>query len=836
MEEVEEWKKRPSEAALQRKAIRLERRAGRTHFDEKRGIGKVCDWFPKRGFGYLLCGSPPQKLIFMAKDVPQEYLNANDGKVPMETDVEFSLVGTFRGRRLAKNLVFPSAETFAELGLKPEVVEGAANSLGLDPRENPEAPQLLAPAPVQQEAIPYILNGDNIVIAAETGSGKSLAYMLPMVQIVQGMAQARNMDYGLAYRAGCPLALAICPTRELAIQAYKTLKLISHHARCRVRLVHGGSMTWRRQRQEISQVVDILVCTPDRETPKLPTSTYPYVSFLKVTPHLASPCHAPARMAFAQAEGSRDECGLGKWCGIVLTPGRIPTALRTALAPRVALVPWRDESESLQSEACRECQGFLRVSQPSSKLGPSEGRFEISWDLESAWRWTVQVLLPPGPLKSGCETCDCVTPRPAVSFLGFPDVSGDVEVMREGPSQPKPIPATTTAAGPLGPLSEAALPCPSSQPRWSGKEREKPCRSPASREVQERQEQQAEGELQRLRKELETLRTTATASVETLATARKDFLEERQQWQAERAELQRCLQEAQQKCDSIPGPQREPQGPVQLDMLSAGQWLAQLLPEAKASRAGQKAPEVLLDLAGAWSPLARALPRRSRSCAQSLHFGVFFGDDRQTPVRLSSALLCPEVLSWAPSGTEAFSAGSVDRRAFQADLCRAHERFMAGVFAPWAKAQEESGHQRVAWLLCNEGEAFTLSQAMLDFGKAAGLDERWRSTVLVVDRAKSCESEPAVEALALADGARRMVFDMDIRLEEVAYVAIDEARKRLDTSSGQVLIDFDSRKPSCDLSQHLKQADFLLTQGFDDLYTVLEKVDQDSRHSRSRGS
>ncbi|CAE7261115.1 RH39 [Symbiodinium sp. CCMP2592] len=264
MEEVEEWKNRPMEATVLQQGLEMERRFGRPYFDEKRGIGKVCDWLPHRGFGYLLCGSPPEKIIFRASDVPQDYLASKGGKVPMEADVEFNLAGTWRGRKRAKDLVFPMAGNFTELGLKPEVIEGAANSLGLDPRENPDAPALLNPAPVQQEAIPYILNGDNIVIAAETGSGKSLAYMLPMVQIIRGMAQARNMDYGLAYRAGCPLALAICPTRELAMQAYRTLKLISHHAKCRVRLVHGGSMTWRKQRQEISQVVDILVCTPDR--------------------------------------------------------------------------------------------------------------------------------------------------------------------------------------------------------------------------------------------------------------------------------------------------------------------------------------------------------------------------------------------------------------------------------------------------------------------------------------------------------------------------------------------------------------------------------------------
>lgn len=262
---------------------------------------------------------------------------------------------------------------------------------------------------------------------------------------------------------------------------------------------------------------------------------------------------------------------------------------------------------------------------------------------------------------------------------------------------------------------------------------------------------QPEFELERLRKELETVR--ATASAETLAAARKELLKERQQWEAERAELQRSLEEAERKSDP-----KDAEGAAQLDLLSAGQWLAQLLqPPAE----GRKSPEVSLDLAGAWTPLAQELPQRERGCVHSLHFGVFFGDDRQTPLKLSSARLCPEALSWAPSSSEASAAGSgVDRTALQADLCRAHERFLADVFLPWAKTQETSERRSVAWLLCNDGEAFTLGQAMLAFGKAPGSGERWRATVLVVDRAKSNESEPAVEALALAEGARRMVFDM----------------------------------------------------------------------------
>ncbi|CAJ1420102.1 unnamed protein product [Effrenium voratum] len=86
---------------------------------------------------------------------------------------------------------------------------------------------------------------------------------------------------------------------------------------------------------------------------------------------------------------------------------------------------------------------------------------------------------------------------------------------------------------------------------------------------------------------------------------------------------------------------------------------------------------------------------------------------------------------------------------------------------------------------------------------------RWRGTVVVLDRTKSKE-EPALEVLSLGNGPRRLVFDMllkfhkarDLRLEEVAYLAIDEA-------------------------------DFLLTQGFQDLYEILDLVEQESRYKKN---
>jgi len=226
--------------------------------------GFVKKW--RHNYG-IISSATGEDIKFKKRFVPQEFLAENYGQVPEGTVVEFNVVSR-DGERKARNIRFLEAGaalgSFVDLGLEPEVIQGAAAALGCDPRENPDAPSLIVPAPVQSEAIPRILAGEDLVIAAETGSGKSLAYMLPLVQLVQKLERERSMDYGLGFRPSSPLGLVLCPTRELALQACRILKLVCHHARLRVRCVHGGTGTWVRQRKEISEIVDVLVATPDR--------------------------------------------------------------------------------------------------------------------------------------------------------------------------------------------------------------------------------------------------------------------------------------------------------------------------------------------------------------------------------------------------------------------------------------------------------------------------------------------------------------------------------------------------------------------------------------------
>jgi len=158
----------------------------------------------------------------------------------------------------------PKLQSFEDLGLSKEVVRGAAYALGLDPEMNPEAAELIMPAPVQAQAIPSTLAGKDMVIAAETGSGKTLAYLLPLVQQVKAWVDDRGMDYGIDFKYGEPLAIVVCATRELATQTGRVLKLIARSAKLRARIVHGGKGLWKQQARQLQDVVDILVATPDR--------------------------------------------------------------------------------------------------------------------------------------------------------------------------------------------------------------------------------------------------------------------------------------------------------------------------------------------------------------------------------------------------------------------------------------------------------------------------------------------------------------------------------------------------------------------------------------------
>ncbi len=132
-----------------------------------------------------------------------------------------------------------STHTFPELGIAPELLE-AVKSLGFE-----------QPSPIQARAIPVALAGRDVVGQSHTGSGKTMAFGIPVVQGVDG--SQRHIQ-----------ALILCPTRELAMQVCAEIhKLASFKEGVRATPVYGGA-SYDRQIRALQSGTQIVVGTPGR--------------------------------------------------------------------------------------------------------------------------------------------------------------------------------------------------------------------------------------------------------------------------------------------------------------------------------------------------------------------------------------------------------------------------------------------------------------------------------------------------------------------------------------------------------------------------------------------
>ncbi|MEO7295412.1 MAG: DEAD/DEAH box helicase [Candidatus Limnocylindria bacterium] len=133
--------------------------------------------------------------------------------------------------------------SFSQLGLRPELLRAIADS-GYD-----------TPTPVQVEAIPIVLAGRDLMAGAQTGTGKTAAFALPILQRLHD--SPADMDRR-AVRA-----LILVPTRELAIQVEESFTTYSAHAPLRSVAVYGGA-SLPDQLRELDAGAEIVVATPGR--------------------------------------------------------------------------------------------------------------------------------------------------------------------------------------------------------------------------------------------------------------------------------------------------------------------------------------------------------------------------------------------------------------------------------------------------------------------------------------------------------------------------------------------------------------------------------------------
>ena len=133
----------------------------------------------------------------------------------------------------------PNQILFSSLDISPEVLQ-AVTDMGF-----------ISPSPIQAEAIPPILAGRDVIGQAQTGTGKTAAFGIPALELID--VQDRSVQ-----------TLILCPTRELALQVAEEIKKLAKHKRgVRIEAIYGGDSI-ERQIRSLKSGVHIVIGTPGR--------------------------------------------------------------------------------------------------------------------------------------------------------------------------------------------------------------------------------------------------------------------------------------------------------------------------------------------------------------------------------------------------------------------------------------------------------------------------------------------------------------------------------------------------------------------------------------------
>ncbi len=130
---------------------------------------------------------------------------------------------------------------FFELDLSPEVLQAVSDA------------GYTNPTPIQEQAIPHVKRGRDVLGCAQTGTGKTASFVLPMIDM---LATGRT-------RVRMPRSLILEPTRELATQVASSFELYGKHHRLTMALLIGGE-SFVDQERKLDRGVDVLIATPGR--------------------------------------------------------------------------------------------------------------------------------------------------------------------------------------------------------------------------------------------------------------------------------------------------------------------------------------------------------------------------------------------------------------------------------------------------------------------------------------------------------------------------------------------------------------------------------------------
>lgn len=134
---------------------------------------------------------------------------------------------------------------FRALGISADLLEGLDHM------------NIKAPTPIQQQAIPAALEGRDLIACAQTGTGKTAAFLLPLIDIISGYKPREH---------GSIRAMVVVPTRELALQIDQQLQAIAYFTPITSVPVYGGSdgSTFDQQKQALTGGVEVVIATPGK--------------------------------------------------------------------------------------------------------------------------------------------------------------------------------------------------------------------------------------------------------------------------------------------------------------------------------------------------------------------------------------------------------------------------------------------------------------------------------------------------------------------------------------------------------------------------------------------
>ena len=136
--------------------------------------------------------------------------------------------------------------SFADLGLIPELLQAVTDA------------GYTEPTPIQRQAIPIVIAGQDVLGGAQTGTGKTAGFTLPLLHRI-----ARHASTSTSPARHQTRALILAPTRELAMQVYESVKTYSKHLPLRAVCIYGG-VDIRAQQMELRRGIEVVIATPGR--------------------------------------------------------------------------------------------------------------------------------------------------------------------------------------------------------------------------------------------------------------------------------------------------------------------------------------------------------------------------------------------------------------------------------------------------------------------------------------------------------------------------------------------------------------------------------------------